>query len=1789
MNILNVCAMLPPWTVFWTCDLFWSTVKSAVSTGPLYSSPMLRRFSRIPRRDLKACDWTLNPLNKLLEPLLQKKYPHRQEDDAWGLVLDKTLSSEIPQTLFPSQAATTVSAKKSQSSPHLAQGSKHPSVPQSRSSSSLSSAAPPVDPVDASDGLDEETSKLYAVFRAFATSGALTRDNFSTLIQDCRVVGATLSAEQALTSFQEYSPSGRLDFSGFVSLVQLLARTKYPTLDPAVNAKLLTNMVYTAAGSSMAASRVVGAAEAAELAKSELSSQTPPPSVTNVHLPAAAPATAPGAGQHAPPSPTLSRASSGKAAMGKSGPQREIATENGGRGSGKSHDGPSAPKSITRESIRRMKSGESLHSPSMENLQSSPSVDDMSSLGPQKSSATVLSVEARREAKARRLGAEQQMAAAAAAQDADSIIAALQPRCDMTITRIPSADNPDDRHLNKMFTEFCLIDGTGGGISKKTRGRCAMDSARFKKFCRDTKLMGKNVSGTDVDLIFMGVKRPGNRRIGFSEFYSGLARLAARKFPEQSEAQAWTSMLERILKCAGPVMNHTTEFEKSEITDRMTDPTQYTGAHRHRFDIDGRGLGLEGRRDKSTTTLTLDTILRDANANAAAAMEKRVSVAQCLSQTFSPPITENSRVLSRLPKRSNDRDHQLEAVFRDFCFFGDRLKSMDGNAMMDGAKWAKLCRDSGLVCKPITPQTVDLVFASSKPRSVRKIDFRTFYQCLGKLACKKYPKDEEDVAFDRVVSQILETGGPAMNAVTAHDDGVGGIVGRLTVDPAQLVMPDGADISAEETVNAAMMRLASEAHVLNARGHTPDLTRPQDAKLFEAFARYLPATIDLAATRARSGSMVSVTADDLKDIPVDSVLPGTHFLRLCVDADIIDGTQFTRNDVNQCFLSASVRPQDTRGAGRVLTFDGFYKTLALIAEQKYSNLPAERAWDMLVAHVLQARPRVAAPSSPVLGATGAAVSPGAAGDDADKMSVGSRHEIRPIRSRSLSNLRKQPHSARLVEDAESTLHHIFLEIALRGAVQAAEDVDSLTIDSSRFSKFCQDFRLLGKGLNIQDVEAAVAQAVQECEGPVSPRSSRRLNFPAFMRAVHIIAEWKFPRDDPTRAYVRVVERVMTIRGGGGGGDVDTESMLSGRGYSPSARGCSPSRARSEYSFDATSLDPSTLARTTSPTPESVAAVRDQFGIDDFHSAPYQGHRRDRRLFAIFKAFSLFGKTEKQREMAGAVRMSGTQFAKFCRDCGALGEGVNAEVADLVFAQALARQRQQDKQRDVAGDARTLDFHAFFYALGLLARKRYRDAGEDEAWMQLTCRVLACGGPSLSEVTRVEESTLLSRLSPATVRPSPSDTSMGGISSDHTIQRGSRPSSPSKALKRINRSSTLDSALIDVYVSYTLFGADATAREDILDLVQAWKEDEPNILPLFPRMDGGKFAKLCRECGVIEPPVLPHDVDLIFSAVVAWQHEKSRQSTTTGLTRKQRMLTVHSFVEAIARLAVKKYPSLEADGAYERLAREIVLRGEEGPLVRSAAAQSEESSMPSVFQRMVDPALFTGTQSIKFAEGVKRPLSPTRSMTSLRSTSNPRLQAPRRRPSPERGWGEADGSRDGRDPTRSTSPRGVRPERSRSPRGENEMVWATMEDSSFHESEADAAANDHGTSAADSASEPVQREPETTWKLDLSNEKDACLRDAFLEFAGLDNVNDTMTLTEFLQLCKDCQLYSDAFNSAHAEEAFAAVCSSSRQCIDFPQFYALLRWMCALVVPELPESEAWEVILERIFAAGGPSS
>ena len=53
----------------------------------------------------------------------------------------------------------------------------------------------------------------------------------------------------------------------------------------------------------------------------------------------------------------------------------------------------------------------------------------------------------------------------------------------------------------------------------------------------------------------------------------------------------------------------------------------------------------------------------------------------------------------------------LEEIFRVFCSFGKR----DAMPLMDGPKFAKMCRDAKLLDKRLTATEVDIIFTKAKP------------------------------------------------------------------------------------------------------------------------------------------------------------------------------------------------------------------------------------------------------------------------------------------------------------------------------------------------------------------------------------------------------------------------------------------------------------------------------------------------------------------------------------------------------------------------------------------------------------------------------------------------------------------------------------------------------------------------------------------------------------------------------------------------------------------------------------------------------------------------------------------------------------------------------------------------------------------------------------------------------------------------------------------------------------------------------------------------------------------
>ena len=83
-------------------------------------------------------------------------------------------------------------------------------------------------------------------------------------------------------------------------------------------------------------------------------------------------------------------------------------------------------------------------------------------------------------------------------------------------------------------------------------------------------------------------------------------------------------------------------------------------------------------------------------------------------------------------------------------------------ADMDGAHFAKLCRDCNLIDHDFTLVDVDLIYTKSKTRGERKISFAEFHDALTMVA------EHKQVSKHDLVNFLLQAEGPVVYAAQAE-------------------------------------------------------------------------------------------------------------------------------------------------------------------------------------------------------------------------------------------------------------------------------------------------------------------------------------------------------------------------------------------------------------------------------------------------------------------------------------------------------------------------------------------------------------------------------------------------------------------------------------------------------------------------------------------------------------------------------------------------------------------------------------------------------------------------------------------------------------------------------------------------------------------------------------------------------------------------------------------------------------------------------------------------------------
>ncbi|XP_063260462.1 tubulin polymerization-promoting protein isoform X2 [Prinia subflava] len=144
--------------------------------------------------------------------------------------------------------------------------------------------------------------------------------------------------------------------------------------------------------------------------------------------------------------------------------------------------------------------------------------------------------------------------------------------------------------LEEAFRKFA-IHGDTRATGKEMHGK------NWSKLCKDCHIIdGKNVTTTDVDIVFSKIKGKSVRTITFEQFKEALQELSKKRFKDKSDEEALQEMY-KLIEGKGPGLTGVTKTVASPTVSRLTDTSKFTGSHKERFDASGKGKGKAGRED----------------------------------------------------------------------------------------------------------------------------------------------------------------------------------------------------------------------------------------------------------------------------------------------------------------------------------------------------------------------------------------------------------------------------------------------------------------------------------------------------------------------------------------------------------------------------------------------------------------------------------------------------------------------------------------------------------------------------------------------------------------------------------------------------------------------------------------------------------------------------------------------------------------------------------------------------------------------------------------------------------------------------------------------------------------------------------------------------------------------------------------------------------------------------------------------------------------------------------------
>eukprot|EP01057_Protomagalhaensia_wolfi_P001929 Protomagalhaensia_wolfi_Nauph_80__1928@NODE_220_length_3146_cov_646_188606_g165_i0_p2_GENE_NODE_220_length_3146_cov_646_188606_g165_i0NODE_220_length_3146_cov_646_188606_g165_i0_p2_ORF_typecomplete_len208_score43_53p25alpha/PF05517_12/3_9e34_NODE_220_length_3146_cov_646_188606_g165_i012651888 len=136
--------------------------------------------------------------------------------------------------------------------------------------------------------------------------------------------------------------------------------------------------------------------------------------------------------------------------------------------------------------------------------------------------------------------------------------------------------------LEEIFLKYSNF---GTGLNKVT----LIDNSKFFKLAKESELIDDKLTRAAVDISFQKIMKK-ERKMNFDQFKQCLDLLAKKKEVSYEE------LVHMIVDHGGPQTNNVTEISNEDWVQKQTNPELYTGMHKYRFDQEGKGRGIDGRR-----------------------------------------------------------------------------------------------------------------------------------------------------------------------------------------------------------------------------------------------------------------------------------------------------------------------------------------------------------------------------------------------------------------------------------------------------------------------------------------------------------------------------------------------------------------------------------------------------------------------------------------------------------------------------------------------------------------------------------------------------------------------------------------------------------------------------------------------------------------------------------------------------------------------------------------------------------------------------------------------------------------------------------------------------------------------------------------------------------------------------------------------------------------------------------------------------------------------------------------